>query len=366
MKDTRYLRCWNCGFPRAIGYFFHWYDDGTISPFMTRGLRAVILHTDMVNNLLDDVEKRYGVSIEKIAFNTQRSVMESMLPVLTERIKVARFMLDFLPLKGGGTTTFLAVARRGGFMAGEIVQYKPGKYFTVNVKYPFNMNLVTAMIVCAAEYFEGCNYNYSYEKKSESEYTMRLDAKRGKRDIVETTDLEALEPASGGMLQRRCTNCNVPLGVSAHFEAMESEGIIIDRHTESRVVIVEGRIFLILVSEISKETGIEQAQLLSETFKKWTLDNMGLLGLKARIRPLSSQEIEKEFEKKLADLPVFGLGCAIESIVSRSGVRVVVLNPFSPEIIGGMLAGIYEVLTGNKGRVTWEELDRGKVAFTVK
>lgn len=366
MKDTRYMRCWNCGFPRAIGYLFHWHDDGTISPFMTRELRAVILHADMINDLLDDIEKRYGVSVEEIAFNTQRSVMSLMLPVLAERMKVARFMLDFLPLKGGGMSTFLAIARRGGFAAVEVVQYKPGRHMKVNIKNPININLVTAMIVSAAEFFDGGSYKYSCEEKSENEYTLKLDAVRGERVVVETVTLDTLELAPGGAQQRRCSNCNVPLGVSAHFEAAESDGIIIDRHTESRIIIIEGRIFMVLLDEIAKRTGIERTKMLSEIYKKWTMDKMGLLGLKARIRPLSSREVEKEFEKKLMDLPVFGLGCAIESIVSRSGARVVVLNPYSPELIGGMLEGIYEVLTGNKGRMTWEELDRGEVAFTVK
>lgn len=366
MKDTRFLRCWNCGFPRAIGYFFRWYDDGTISPFMTRELRAVILHADMINNLFSDIEQRFGISIEKAAFNAQRSVMRLMLPVLTEKIKVARYMLDFFPVRGGGMTTFLAVVRRGGFGAGEVIQYRSGRYMTVSIKNPFNLNLVAAMIVSAAEFFEGNTFNYYYEKKSENEYIMRLDVASRKPGDVEPAQLGSYGSISGGQEQRRCTNCDVPLGVSAHFEARESEGLIIDRHTESRVIFMEGRILLALFREISKEIGVEQIQLLSETFKRWTVENMGLVGLKARIHPLSGEYLEREFDKKLMDLPVFGLGCATEAIISRSGVRVVILNSFNNELIGGMLTGAFEVLTGNRGRMTWEDLDGGKVAFTVK
>ena len=76
-KKTTLMRCRECGFPRFVSFFIKWNDNGTITQFMRKEFRVVLIHAGFVDNLFENIEARLGVSIEHIAFEAQRNASKS-------------------------------------------------------------------------------------------------------------------------------------------------------------------------------------------------------------------------------------------------------------------------------------------------
>ena len=56
-----------------------WNADGTITQFMRRDFRVVILHFGFIDSLFANIESRLGLSIEHIAFEAQRNASKATM-----------------------------------------------------------------------------------------------------------------------------------------------------------------------------------------------------------------------------------------------------------------------------------------------
>ncbi len=360
------IRCRDCGFPRLVSFFLKWSDNGTIIQLMRRNFRVVILHHSFLENLFSNIESALGLSIEHIAFEAQRNASIMTFEGFTDKLPVLRAVLKTEFARRLGVEGFHKVAVFTGMCASETVEYEPGKCGVARIRNPFNMNLMAANVVGAFEVLEGRPFDQRWEEESKGSYIIRIEAASGRPEIAERMKLTPEPMVPWHLHLDRCPRCKVPLALANSLQWIESDGLIVDKRTGARVIMLDGYMVSTVLREMAAELGEEIYDLVVQAQKDWTKDNVGELGFSGGEAALSAEELESAYRDYLELLPLYGYGAQESLKMSDSVVELSVVNPFEPSILAGTLQGLYEALEKGEGRVSWEKAREGVVAFRVE
>lgn len=359
------MRCRECGLPRLPGFFIKWNDNGTLVQLMRKDFRVVILHHGFVDNLFSSIEAKLGISIEHIAYEAQRNASKATFEGFTEKIPGAKYGTRFKFARRIAVELFHKVAVLTGMACSDTIEYVPGKYGVARIRNPFNMGLMAANVVGAFEVLEGIPFGSTWEEESKDCFLIRIEATGEKPEIAERMKLEFGEVLPGNIHFDRCPRCKVPWAIANSLKWIESEGTISDTRTGARVVFLDAYMVTTVLREMASELGDEIYDLVVEAQRDWTADHVAELGLSGGNGPLSPSELEAAYRDYLEMLPLYGYGNPVSFNMSEGTVRVMVENPYEPNILAGTFQGLFEALEKKESRVSWEKPRRGAVSFTI-
>ena len=364
-RDRALMRCRECGFPRIVSFFIRWNDNGTISQLMRKDFRVVVLHFGFLDNLFSNIEAKLGISIEHIAFEAQRNASKATFQAFYDKLPGARVLTRPGFAKRLGVEGFNKVGKITGQCHSETVEYKPGRYGVARIRNPFNFELMAANVVGAFETLEGVPFKHKWEEESPDTYVIRVEPTGERAEIAERMDLAFMRILPGCLVHDSCPRCKVPRALSSHLKWMESDGIILDTRTGSRIIMLDGYMVRTVFREMVEELGDEVNELLVDAQLEWTVDHVGQLGLAEGSAPLPDAELEKAYREYLKNMPLYGLGNPVQFEMADSSVKVKVENPYEVHIIAGTLQGLREALEKSRSAVEWEQESEGSVVYSV-
>lgn len=364
-KKRSLLRCRECGLPRFVSFFMKWNTDGTITQFMRRDFRVVILHFGFIDSLFANIESRLGLSIEHIAFEAQRNASKATMDSFYDKMLGMRFMTRIGFIKRIGVAQFNKVGAVTGQCVSETVEYVPGEYGVARIRNPFHLNMMAANVVGAFESLEGEPFTHTWEEEARDTYLIRIQRADEKPEIARRMEIEYPPIIPGDLNLDRCPRCHAPRALS-HLRWMESDGIILDTRTGTRVVMLDGYMVAAVFREMARELGDEVNELLVDAQREWTVEHVDQLGYHGANGPLSPVERKEAYGRYLGMLPIYGQGNPVTFEIGDSTVDVTIENPYEKYILAGTLQGLHESLERSKGRVTWKEPKPGVISFTVE
>jgi len=169
----------------------------------------------------------------------------------------------------------------------------------------------------------------------------------------------------GNWKHERCSRCHAPRALG-NLKWMENDGIILDKLSGDRVLILDGYMISTIFREMAKELGDEVNDILVDAMRDWVINHAEQLGLVKGEAPLSGEERESSYRDYINSIPLYGQGNPVAIEVGDSTLKVVIENPYETFILAGNLEGLYEVLEKKSGRVSWEKIREGTVAYTVE
>lgn len=349
-------KCGECGFPAKFERFFTWWSDGTItSTDRSRGTAQIaFLESGELESLFDNLGGTIGISIDGFMIEAQKQVgkvLNENLPVRhIKRVPANRF------LRPQWLARFAVAAIRGdiaGLGDGRVAleSYRAGESMVLRFHDPCVAPMLMGGAVGMYESLEEMPCaTYEYEFEENGDLVLRLGHGEEKPVCDERLYLEEPRRGTGDVHFMRCAKCGVPLDAAAALEWDLETGIIRNRLTGRREVIVAVQSIAAILRELERELGEEVSGVLFEAQKSLTLERF------AAERP--------DWEAFLKDLALRGLGYP-DSISTGETVSVEISNAYNQGLYAAKLCAAFELLNGVPSGIRWERSESGDSAYTI-
>jgi hypothetical protein len=322
-------------------------------------------HYSFINGLFSRIGSQIGISIDHIAFEAQRNASKAVFEAFYDKIPGMRFATRFRFVKRSAVAQFNKVAAVTGMGYSETLEYVPGKYGVARFRNPFDFNLMAANVVGAFEMLEGVPFKHTWEEEGDDSYVIRVEPTGDKPEISERMALEYPQVLPGDRKHERCRRCHAPLALG-NLRWVENDGIILDKLSGDRVVMLDGYMIGTVFREMAKELGDEVNDILLDAMREWVTEHAGQLGIGKSEGPFSGEDRERAYREQLDFLPLYGQGNPVAFEIVDSAVKVVIENPYEPFILAGSLRGLYEAVENREGRVSWESVRDGVISYMVE
>jgi hypothetical protein len=355
------IKCWRCGFPLWFAMTIRWNENGTISQRMRPGNRAVIVESEIFNEVFSCIEEKIGVSLSHLVFEAQRNASREVIDAMLAKypFKAGKWG----PLKQPAVHFFCRLASVTGQSYARPLYYKPGREGEAVVRNPYNRELMAAVILGAFESLEGKPFRHSW-KRIDGDDVIHIEAARAKPEISGRMEVTLLPTREGSLRLDRCPVCKVPRDLW-YLQWREEEGEILDKRRGVRLTFLDGYTPNVVFRELERELGEAVPPLIINAQKKAVLRHIEDLGLAERGR-FSSEEGRTEFYREMLDnLPLWGQGYAEEWSHSPGRLEVEVVNPYNDYLLAGQMAGIFEAVEEREARVEWEKPDPASIRFHI-
>lgn len=356
--DVKYRRCKVCGIPKRIGRVHHWRTNGTIVNARMPRIRQVFMEADFLPELRSRISDGLGFPVNRLFYEAERNsvriTVEGFLkgPMLRLFARIPIF-------RRAAVHYFNNLAWVTGTANSKTVAYHSGKYGLARMHNPFDLDLMSAVVVGAFEALERKPFR-SFWKKENSSYLLRVEVASEKPDYSDRLEVE-YEPLKGVDFHLpSCPRCGLPMELS-HLEWNEDEGIITDRRRGIRMINLDGYTPRLVNRELIRELGEAVIPIIIEAKRDYTLRMLEELGIRSESEEGRRRELLQDM---LSFLPLYGWGLASElEYTPGSTLRVWVVNPIDEYLIAGRLAAFYEVAEGRRARVDWSEVEPAIVSY---
>lgn len=352
-------RCGYCEAPIYVRLAAIWNDDGTITGRFARQTRVVQMYAQEITHILRGIGERIGFDISRIVVEGERKASRQFTNSILGRWNgrvghIARSRpFDRLVLE------FVARgANNAGLGCSRVKQYAGGSRLAIEVGNPFNIPILAGNILGAFEAFFEKPGQVSWEG-DEGSVLITVEG----RAVVGTFEERRLEPvlpptSEGRFTLRRCPRCNTPLDVTSRYHFDMKKGIAIEVATSRRVVTVMIDSLNAIFKELEAELGPQVGEMIVELesdFRRTSLEGGG-----------SIDDGEAEIARLLSDLRVKGQGNPLEVCLSEGQeLTVEIANPFSEELVSGIVRGCYLGVLGEPAEVEWTSGEKGTMAVVV-
>lgn len=343
--------CRECGFPRKFGRFFNWRADGTIVSTDRSRTRSQItfLEDGELEDLFDDLSNTIGISVEPFLVQAQKKIGKAIfsgLPVRhMKRIPCNRF---FRPQWVARLLVKLIATDMAGLGDGRVSvdSYRAGESLVLRFKNPCLVPLLagsSAGIYESLEGMPGSNIEYGIEG---GELVVHLSHGEDKAESESRLQLEDIGPGEGPLSYDRCAKCRTPLSASRALQWDLDRGVISNRITGRREVVVASQSVNAILWELETELGTEIPRILYEHQRDYT---RGKLAVKKTDDP------DMFWEDHLKDLAFRGLGYPTSLRHNGSSVSVTVANPYNQDLYAAKIAAALETVTGAPSSIEWKK-----------
>jgi hypothetical protein len=353
-----FRKCKECGFPRLLGKWLKWDDNGTIRQRTSPDFRVVIMEANFLDDLFGRIERSLGISVHHIVFEAQRSAAKGYIG---NWLGGMRGKLLLLPgAKRLAVQAFNKLAILGGSVYSETKDYQPGQYGIARMRNPYSRDLMAAMVVGAFEALEGKPYRHAWKDEGE-DLLLSVEAAAQPPDIAERMYLVFPPTHPGNVKFERCGRCKVPRDIR-YLEWHEDEGKIVDTRRNTRVNFIDGYVPGTVFREFRKELGEAVVPIIIDAQKEYFLEYIRELGLldEAGKRP------EYGYHLLLDTLPLYGQGNPVSIIREQNRLEVIVENPYEELLLAGTVAACYQAIESEEPEVSFKTPEEGILQIVVR
>lgn len=144
--------------------------------FMRNEYRAVVMRQGQVQALMQHIEDKLGVSIERIGFEAQRNAARVTFDNTFDGTPGVRLMLKMDHFKRVAVEYFNLIGATCGQCHSDTLEYVPGRRGVARLKNPFYMPLMAAYVVGAFESMEGVPFKSEWEETGVDTYMITAEA----------------------------------------------------------------------------------------------------------------------------------------------------------------------------------------------
>lgn len=349
--------CQRCGVPRILTSEHRWAPNGTISLSRDVNHRMVFIDNDALNHILDSISSRIGIPLENIILEAKRKSGKDFMDAVLSGAKgvLARSLISARVY--GQLSKQVSML---GLGRAEVSDYKRHAFLEGVIDDAYSAPAITGDIWGAFESVEGRAAVARYEVDDAGRVRCFINA--SERERPEIDDRFSYAPprmVPGRNIYELCPLCKAPLALGRQYEFDADRGIITDRKTGHRVVLVGVMTLANLFGELTRELGEEIPRMIQEIEKDRV---KGVILSKERKRDSS----QSGYLKYMKTLELKGMGSGSSVALSDSRVEVRVDNPYYEPLVAGFLAGFYEATTGQESSTTWTGAQSGYTQVTVQ
>lgn len=358
-------RCRQCGFPRKFARFFEWRPDGTILSTDKTGSRTQIAFLDAgdFESIFDKLSRGIGLDIDAFLTNSYRNIGKTVYSNTAPRY------LEDLPNNRFFRPQFLArlIMRRTASdvaMLGDgrlrLDSYRAGQSLVIRFENPCVNQLLAGSAAAMYESVEGINNSFvEYRVDEGGDLIIRLAHAEGTGGPTAGEDrfhLDRTSPIEGPVRYERCIDCGSPLLASLMLEWDIGRGVINNRLTGEREVIVAAQAVNAILRELEREFGEGISDVIFRHQKE--------LALK-RLKSVSSQDPDQFWDEYMTDLALRGLGYPIRFERGPVSISVEIINAYNQVLYAARIAAAFEAASGLPTEIKWERLERDHGTFKV-
>jgi hypothetical protein len=347
--------CQRCGVPRILTNEHKWAPNGTVS--VTRGShRMVFIDSDALNHTMDSISARIGMPLEEIIIEAKRKSGKDFMDAVLSGVKgiVARNLISKKVYERLGNQISIL-----GLGHAEVTSYKRGAHLEGFIQNAYSAPGITGDICGAFESVEGCAAGASFEVAGDG--TVKCSIEATGIDRADTARFHYVPPPvlPGRNIYELCPVCKAPLALGKQYEFDAEGGVIVDRKTEHRVVLIGVMTLADLFGELTMELGDQIPAMIAAIEKERV---KGIILDKGK--KLDSSE--DGYFKYMKTLELKGMGNGRSVALSDGKVDVRVDNPYYEPLVAGFLAGFYEAVTSSEASVEWTGASAGYTDVTVQ
>lgn len=355
------FRCPKCGFPYVFSKIIRWNDNGTITERMMPDMRAVLMESEIFNDVFTHIEERMGISFSHLVFEAQRNTAKGVIDGVLDKFPFSLGRIGYN--KSLVVRLFCLVAVVTGQSFAKVLQYRPGEGGEAVIRNPYNRELMAAIILGAFESLERKPFEHTWVE-IDGDDGISITAAREKSEISQRLAVRPPPLKPGNIIFNRCRLCGVPEELS-YLEWKEDEGTIIDRRRCVRMAFLDGYTPSTVFREMEKELGEDIYPLIIKAQKETThrhLDELKLITHEDRVSPQGNRAV---YERILATLPLHGQGNPVKLEQEDGLLRVAVENPYNEYLLAGHMGAVFEAVEGVEADIEWEHPDPYTTVFTV-
>lgn len=348
-------KCERCGFPVKLVRFADWRTDGTIFATDRSGLvqQVACLESDEMESLFDEISARIGMPVDHFLVEAQKAVGKALFAVMLARyikyLPDSRFFRPQWMFK----LIFRVISKQLaliGFGWINLESYRAGRYLVLRVRDPV---LIPRTVGSALGFFE------SLEKFPAARAEWHLEGNdliihlvRAEEEPPDESrlDYEEVEPGNGVLSYEKCSACGAPLESARLMEWDLDTGVIRNRITGNREVLIAVQSIYAIEREFEKELGEEFSGILFEAQKKIARE---------RLSGLDRGDMEAFWDEYLRTLALRGLGYPIGFDREKESISVEIVNAYNQVLYAAKCAAALEYLTGGPSEIAWEKREAG-------
>ena len=351
--------CSSCGIPRMFTRFFEWRSNGTLIGTGRARFPVTLIESGEFENLFDGLSSTIGTSIDRFMIQAQKDMGKA----LYDRLPIRH--LKLVPANRFTRPQWLAkltisIVSRNISIFGDgrvsLDHYQVGESAVIRLK---NYCLVPMLVGSAMGVYEALEEMPDSEADfsiEEGDLVIRLTHAAEKPVSESRLHLETVRPGTGPLSYRRCARCDAPLLAAQTFSWDLGEGIITNRETGARDVILSVPSVNAVFRELEKEIGEEMAELIFDTQRKLTAQ---------RLESVNVEDPEVFWERYLTEMGLRGLGYPRLFEVKGDSISVEMQNAYNQDLYAARLAGALERITGQKSAIVWEKREPSSATYSI-
>ena len=342
MKATK--TCGECGIPLGIARTMSWNSDGTISQKEDPLHRMIFFECDNLDRL--------WLRLSEILAVTKEHIWEIVIDSKSRATRA--FLFRTLPwhvnlvAKFIGYRTMIKTIEAQGLVMGYGKITVGGQYprrgrperVTVYVEDPYSLPLFCGDFKGSAEVLERRGATITWQALDARRYQADVTVKdeRVEEESFVLQDGAAKKP--GDIAFKPCPSCGTPLELKRFAWDLEA-GIVKGTESGRRLAFFGTSGMRAVFDELMHELGDRVVDAIIEIERENALAAM------------SAEEAKGGLEGLRAIAAIRGLGLLTSLDVGENGMSLRMSNPSIPEYVIGLALGIFELVSGRRGKSEW-------------
>lgn len=349
--------CRQCGFPRKFARFFEWRPDGTILSTDRTGSRTQIAFLDAgdFESIFDDLSRGIGQNIDALLTNSYRNIGKTIYsntaPRYLEKLPNNRFFRPQFLARLIIRRTASDVAMLGDGRL-QLDSFRAGESVVIRFKNPCVNQLLAGSAAAMYESLEGISDSVvEYRVDEHGDLVIRLAHADGPSEPTTGEDrfhLDRTSPIEGPVRYERCINCGAPLLASLMLEWDMERGLINNRLSGEREVIVAAQAVNAILRELELEFGEDISDVIFRHQKSLAL---------RRLASANIQDPDQFWDEYMTDLALRGLGYPIRFERGPVSISVEIINAYNQVLYAARIAAAFEAASGLPTEIKWERLE---------
>lgn len=356
--------CRQCGFPRKFASYFDWREDGTILSTARSGTRVQIslLNAGELESVFSDLSHTIGLNVEYFLIKAYKDIGKAIYSKTPIR-HVARLPNNsfFRPQFLARAVIRLASPQLAGLGTGRVSidRFKAGEMAVVRFAYPCLNPMLTGSTAAIYESMEGISDSVAECEVEAGDLLVRLrhaDEQSRAPAVEDRLHYDDAVPIQGPVRYSRCRGCGAPVLAGLTLRWDTDHGVILNRLTGDREVVVAVQAINAILRELEIELGESIPGIIYGHQK--SLSHR----LLERVRV---NDTDRFFDEYLTELSLRGMGYPLVFDRSASTVRVEIVNAYNQVLYAAKIAAAMEVSCGAPSEITWEKREGKLGAYTI-
>jgi hypothetical protein len=347
--------CPECGVPKYINNEHLWLNNGDLVQRREARHRLIFIESENLDPLFRNIEQIIGVPVEHIVIASVRRVVRLYLsPSIPKGAKelILKKEIEYTVV----SNVIRNIGRIMGYGGFELLDMRyeqdEDDYCIDRITDPFSLLFACASQAATIETLTDCDQGVTYEKVSPGIYNITAFPSPHPEELKKRMWLDYYYHQDGDMELERCATCGGPKALSA-YQWHPDRGVIANRSTKRRMVIIGPQMLDPVFSELEAELGDTIPRVVVEAQRRFT---------KTGFYTMEDVSDEWDFRTQLA---LRGLGNLHELKIRRRGLRMRLDNAVLPLMIVGMMQGIFDAAFDLDSTVDWELSEEGSLEIEI-